>query len=93
MPTLDLNPVGTVVLNALDLPTLLLWDAKDRLTPTAHAVELASCMPGAKSVTFAGLGRVPMEETPERAFADLHAFPGTSATERPMGEGAHHSPA
>jgi pimeloyl-ACP methyl ester carboxylesterase len=77
VPTLDFTEVDTDVLKTLDVPTLVLWGAKDRWIPTAHAEEFASRIPGAKSVMYAGLGHIPMEEAPERVMVDLRAFIGT----------------
>jgi pimeloyl-ACP methyl ester carboxylesterase len=77
VPTLDFNEVDTNVLRTLNVPTLVLWGAKDRWIPPAHAEEFASRIPGAKSVMYAGLGHVPMEEAPERVMADLRTFLGT----------------
>jgi pimeloyl-ACP methyl ester carboxylesterase len=79
VPTLDFNEVDTNVLTTLEVPTLVLWGAKDRWIPTAHAGEFASRIPGAKSVMYAGLGHVPMEEAPERVMTDLRAFLSASA--------------
>ncbi len=76
VPTLDFTEVDTDVLKTLDVPTLVLWGAKDRWIPTAHAEEFASRIPGAKSVMYAGLGHIPMEEAPERVMTDLRAFLG-----------------
>jgi pimeloyl-ACP methyl ester carboxylesterase len=42
----------------------VLWGAKDRWIPPAHAAEFASRIPGAKSVMYPGLGHIPMEEAP-----------------------------
>jgi pimeloyl-ACP methyl ester carboxylesterase len=78
VPTLDFSEVDTDVLKTLDVPTLVLWGAKDRWIPPAHAQEFASRIPGAKSVMYAGLGHIPMEEAPERVMTDLRAFLGTS---------------
>jgi pimeloyl-ACP methyl ester carboxylesterase len=93
VPTLEFNKAHTDVLKKLDVPALVLWGAKDRWIPTAHAAEFASRIAGAKSVIYAGLGHIPMEEAPERVLADLRAFLGTSATDVSAGEGTHRAPA
>ncbi|RZF27227.1 alpha/beta fold hydrolase [Paraburkholderia sp. UYCP14C] len=77
VPTLDFNHLDTDALTTLDVPTLVLWGAKDRWIPTAHAAEFASRIPGAKSVMYAELGHIPMEEAPERVLADLREFLAT----------------
>ncbi|ACD16701.1 alpha/beta fold hydrolase [Paraburkholderia phytofirmans] len=93
VPTLDFEDVDTDVLKTLDVPTLVLWGAKDRWIPTAHAAEFASRIPGAKSVMYPGLGHIPMEEAPERVMADLRAFLGTRGARVPVDEGTRRAPA
>jgi pimeloyl-ACP methyl ester carboxylesterase len=87
VPTLDFKDVDTDVLKTLDVPALVLWGAKDRWIPTAHAAEFASRIPGAKSVMYPGLGHIPMEEAPERVMADLRAFLGTRGADVSVDEG------
>ncbi|WP_168794265.1 alpha/beta fold hydrolase [Paraburkholderia aromaticivorans] len=93
VPTLDFKDVDTDVLKTLDVPTLVLWGAKDRWIPTAHAAEFASRIPGAKSVMYPGLGHIPMEEAPERVMTDLRAFLGTRGAPVPVDEGTRRAPA
>ncbi|VVD28854.1 alpha/beta fold hydrolase [Paraburkholderia dioscoreae] len=93
VPTLDFRQVETSVLKTLDVPALVLWGAKDRWIPTAHAAEFASRIPGAKSVMYAGLGHIPMEEAPERVMTDLRAFLGTHGAHIAAGEDASRAPA
>nr|WKF55595.1 Lipase 1 [Paraburkholderia busanensis] len=85
VPTLDFKEVDTDSLRTLDVPTLVLWGAKDRWIPPAHANEFASRIPGAQSVMYAGLGHIPMEEAPERVLADLDAFLRMPAANAAMG--------
>ncbi|MFM0220235.1 alpha/beta fold hydrolase [Paraburkholderia caledonica] len=80
VPTLDFEELDTNVLTTLAVPTLILWGAKDRWIPTAHAAEFARRIPGAKSAMYPGLGHIPMEEAPERVLADLRAFLGGNAS-------------
>lgn len=89
VPTLDFKEVDTNTLKTLDVPALVLWGAKDRWIPPAHAAEFASRIPGAKSVMYPGLGHIPMEEAPERVLADLRAFLRTHATSVPVDEGSN----
>ncbi|MFM0000665.1 alpha/beta hydrolase [Paraburkholderia dipogonis] len=93
VPTLDFKDVDTDVLKTLDVPTLVLWGAKDRWIPTAHAAEFASRIPGAKSIMYPGLGHIPMEEAPERVMADLRAFLGTRGAGVSVDEGTRRAPA
>ena len=96
VPTLDFAELDTNVLTTLAVPTLVLWGAKDRWIPTAHAAEFAQRIPGAKSVMYPGLGHIPMEEAPERVLADLRAFLGSDtmngAAPPPSAEGARRAP-
>jgi pimeloyl-ACP methyl ester carboxylesterase len=93
VPTLDFKDVDTDVLKTLDVPALVLWGAKDRWIPTAHAAEFASRIPGAKSIMYPGLGHIPMEEAPERVMADLRAFLGTRGADVSVDEGTRRAPA
>ena len=74
VPTLDFADLDTDVLKTIDVPSLVLWGAKDRWIPPAHAAQFAQRIPGAQSVMYEGLGHIPMEEDPERVLADLRAF-------------------
>lgn len=74
VPTLDFSGLDTDVLRTLDVPSLVLWGAKDRWIPPAHAEEFVSRIPGARLVMYAGLGHIPMEEDPERVLGDLRSF-------------------
>lgn len=74
VPTLDFADLDTNVLKTLDVPSLVLWGAKDRWIPPAHAAEFAQRIPGAQAVMYAGLGHIPMEEDPARVLDDLRAF-------------------
>lgn len=93
VPTLDFKDVDTNALRTLDVPALVLWGAKDRWIPTAHAAEFASRIPGAKSVMYAGLGHIPMEEAPERVMVDLRAFLGRDDTSVTANKGTYRAPA
>ncbi|WP_109480656.1 alpha/beta fold hydrolase [Paraburkholderia sp. C35] len=74
VPTLDFADLDTSVLSSIDVPTLVLWGAKDRWIPPAHAAEFTRRIPGAQSVMYDGLGHIPMEEAPQRVLQDLRAF-------------------
>lgn len=74
VPTLDFAEVDTDVMKSLDVPTLVLWGAKDRWIPPAHAAEYTRRIPNARSIMYEGLGHIPMEEAPERVLQDMRAF-------------------
>jgi pimeloyl-ACP methyl ester carboxylesterase len=76
VPTLDFAGLDTDVLATIEVPSLVLWGAKDRWIPPAHAAEFTRRIAGAKSVMYPELGHIPMEEAPERVLGDLKAFLG-----------------
>ncbi len=55
-------------------PTLILWGAKDRLIPPAHAQRFARDLPGSRVVMFDELGHVPQEEDPVATLAAARGF-------------------
>jgi pimeloyl-ACP methyl ester carboxylesterase len=55
-------------------PVLIEWGEKDRWIPLAFARRLSDAVPGAKLVTYAAAGHVPMEELPDATAADAEAF-------------------
>ena len=82
VPTLDFADLDTSVLDSLDAPTLVLWGAKDRWIPPAHAAEFTRRIPGARSVMYDDLGHIPMEEAPQRVLQDLREFLAPLSTGR-----------
>jgi pimeloyl-ACP methyl ester carboxylesterase len=46
-------------LHRIDIPTLVLWGADDRIVPIAHSVEFTSRIPGARSAVIAACGHSP----------------------------------
>jgi pimeloyl-ACP methyl ester carboxylesterase len=59
---------------AIHTPTLVMHGEADALIPVAAGRALAGAIPGAKLITYPGVGHVPMEQTPDRSAADLRAF-------------------
>jgi pimeloyl-ACP methyl ester carboxylesterase len=55
-------------------PTLILWGEADELVAPAGAKRFAAAIPGARLVTYPGVGHIPMEEAPDRSAADLDAW-------------------
>lgn len=58
------RPTGWERLPQLRVPTLVLWGEQDPWFPLDHARRFGRDIPGARVVTFPGLGHVPMEEDP-----------------------------
>jgi pimeloyl-ACP methyl ester carboxylesterase len=61
-------------LDALDVPTLVMVGARDRITPPGVARDLAMNLSGAEFVSIAGAGHMPMLEKPDEFNDALRAF-------------------
>lgn len=57
-------------LHRIDVPTLVIWGADDRIVPVAHSVEFTSRIPGAREATIPACGHVPQVERQD-AFVEL----------------------
>ena len=68
------TPVTPDTFKALALPTLVMHGEADALIPLADGKAFAGAIPGARLVTYPGVGHVPMEQIPDRSAADLRAF-------------------
>ena len=55
-------------------PVLILWGREDRFIPLASANYFARALPHSRTIVYAGVGHLPMEETPDRSAADVAAF-------------------
>lgn len=58
----------------LQLPTLIIWGARDRLIPPDNAERFAADIEGSQLVLFDDLGHVPQEEDAQRTVAVLVTF-------------------
>jgi len=61
-------------LHRIDVPTLLVWGANDRLTPPAHAHAYQQLIPGAKLALVPECGHLPHVEHPHAFVAAVNAF-------------------
>jgi pimeloyl-ACP methyl ester carboxylesterase len=77
------EPLDPSPLKRLDVPTLILWGAKDKWLPPADAFRFQSDIKGAKLEIFSGLGHNPMEEDPVAAEGALAAFLPQALAPRP----------
>jgi pimeloyl-ACP methyl ester carboxylesterase len=59
---------------AVQLPTLIVWGARDPFIPVRHAVTAHQAIPGSRLVIFEGVGHYPHCEAPERFVAMLLDF-------------------
>ncbi len=56
------------------VPTLVMHGQADALIPVADGRAFAAAIPGARLVTYPGVGHVPMEQIPDLTAQDLRAF-------------------
>ena len=68
------TPVTEESFRALRVPTLVMHGEDDRLIPIADGRSFAAAIPGARLVTYPGVGHLPMEQIPQRSAVDLRAF-------------------
>jgi pimeloyl-ACP methyl ester carboxylesterase len=68
------NGPGPAQVNAISLPTMVVWGSADGVFPAADGSALASAIPGASAVTFAGAGYASLFQDPAAFVADLMAF-------------------
>jgi pimeloyl-ACP methyl ester carboxylesterase len=66
--------VTAETLNGIKLPTLVMHGEADAIVPITVGRALAGAIPGAKLVTYPGVGHVPMEQSPDLSAHDLRAF-------------------
>jgi pimeloyl-ACP methyl ester carboxylesterase len=61
-------------LHRIDVPTLLVWGANDRLTPPAYAQAYQRLIPGAEVAVIPECGHLPHVEQPQAFVAALERF-------------------
>src|SRR5215510_6840594 len=61
-------------LHRIDVPTLLIWGADDRLFPQAHALAYQELIPGSKAVIVPECGHMPHVEKPSVFVSQLERF-------------------
>jgi len=59
---------------ALDVPTLVLTGADDRIVPTQATIDLSKRIPGSSLVVLPDCGHVPQEECPGPFIDAVQAF-------------------
>jgi pimeloyl-ACP methyl ester carboxylesterase len=57
-----------------EVPTLLIWGAKDPIIPLEHGRRAHSLMPNSRLEIFPGAGHFPFNDDPERFVADIADF-------------------
>ena len=68
------EPLDPSPLKRLDVPTLIIWGAKDRWVPVADGFRFQNDIKGSKLAIFENLGHDPMEENPKATAAALAEF-------------------
>lgn len=68
------TPVTKATFAKITTPTLVITGEADKVIPAEASRGLAGAIPGAKLITYPGVGHVPMEQIPDRSAADLKAF-------------------
>lgn len=61
------------------MPTLIIWGEDDALIPFASAAWFAANLPGSTSISYPGIGHLPMEEAPEKSAAAVRGWLGEHA--------------
>jgi pimeloyl-ACP methyl ester carboxylesterase len=76
--------LDTTVLKRLDVPTLIIWGARDRWVPPADAFRFQQTIRASRLAIFEKLGHYAMEEDPRATAAAVDAFlPATLAKPAP----------
>jgi pimeloyl-ACP methyl ester carboxylesterase len=68
------EPVTAAAFGAITAPTLVMVGALDQVIPPERGAGFAQAIPGARLITYADGGHVPMEQLPDRTAEDLRAF-------------------
>lgn len=58
----------------IQAPTLVMTGEQDEIVPPADAKAFAAHIPGARLISYPGVGHLPMEQIPDRSAEDLRAF-------------------
>ena len=68
------EPLDPTPIKRLDVPTLIIWGARDHWTPVADAFRLQTDIKGSKLALFEKPGHNPMEEDPKGTAAAVAGF-------------------
>jgi len=63
-----------VSINQIQIPTLILWGAKDNWIPVSHAYHFQEEIPNASLAIFPSAGHIPMEEIPQETVKPVIDF-------------------
>ncbi|GAA4052703.1 alpha/beta hydrolase [Parerythrobacter jejuensis] len=68
------KPFDVARIEALQVPTLVMWGEEDSLVPYEAAGWFMDHLPNATLANYPGIGHIPMEEAPEQSVGDLRAW-------------------
>lgn len=74
-------------LEAISVPTLILWGEQDRIIPVSDAARFEEAIPNAVAITYPDAGHLPQEEVWQESVADLQAFLDQNVTGAAAGSG------
>lgn len=80
----DRNPPPAEAFRAISTPTLVLHGEADTVIGVDAGRALAEAIPGARLITYPGVGHVPMEQIPTRSARDVEAFLITVSPQEPV---------
>lgn len=66
--------IDKAVFKTIRTPTLVMHGEADTVIDVSAGRGLAAAIPGAKLITYPGVGHVPMEQIPDQSAKDLRAF-------------------
>ena len=62
------------ILSSIRTPTLIIWGEEDESVPLEDAYTMEKEIPGARLVTFPGIGHSPHKKIPEKLVEEIHKF-------------------
>ena len=68
-----------VDLGQMNVPTLIIWGEEDALIPFSSAAWFAENLPDSISISYPGIGHLPMEEAPDKSAAAVRQWLGERA--------------
>jgi pimeloyl-ACP methyl ester carboxylesterase len=80
----DREPQFWARIGGISVPTLVLWGEQDSVIPVSHADGFVAAIKGAKKVTYADAGHLPMEEIPRRVARDIDEWAVASGLAKPV---------
>lgn len=67
-------PDSSAQIQALEVPTLILWGSQDRAIPVSFAERFHRDIRHSQLIVYRGVGHLPMEEIPAETIRDTQAF-------------------